>query len=180
MEANERTQHQSMRRLATAARWTGPAAYVIALALEIALNGLPMGRARLLAWVALGLVLFTLATPRRLPRLVLDWAPLAAILLIYDLLRGYADGLLFPAHVFPQINADAWIFGRPIPTVWLQDHLWHGSHHLHWWDYATWLIYLSHFFATLVVAASLWLWAHDKFARYAQMVCALALMGFAT
>lgn len=152
---------------------------MIALGLEIHFDGVPWGRARLLAWIALGLVLFSLATPRRLPRLVLDWAPLAAILLIYDLLRGYADGLLFPAHVLPQIHADQWIFGT-VPTVWLQDHLWHGANHLHWWDYATWLIYLSHFVATLIVAASLWLWAHDKFARYAQMVCVLALMGFAT
>ncbi|HWB22277.1 MAG TPA: phosphatase PAP2 family protein [Gaiellaceae bacterium] len=175
MEANDRID-----RLTTAVRWAGPAAYIIALALEIHFNGVPWGRARLIAWIALGLVLFSLATPRRLPRLVLDWAPLAAILLIYDLLRGYADGLLFPAHTTPQIDADQWIFGKPVPTVWLQDHLWHGAHHLHWWDYASWVVYLSHFVATLVVAASLWLWAHDKFARYAQMVCVLALMGFAT
>jgi PAP2 superfamily len=167
-------------RLTTAVRWMGPTVWVLALALEIHYHGLPWGRARLLAWIALGLALFSLATPRRLPRLVLDWAPLAAILLIYDLLRGYADGLLFPAHTFPQIHADEWIFGKPIPTVWLQEHLWHGANHLHWWDYATWGIYLSHFVATLIVAASLWLWAHDKFARYAQMVCVLALMGFAT
>jgi hypothetical protein len=180
VEAKTRTESTSAARWTAVIRWTGPAVYVLALVLEIHFNGVPWGRARLLAWVALGLVLFSLATPRRIPRLVLDWAPLAAILLIYDLLRGYADGLLFPAHTLPQIDADAWLFGRPIPTVWLQEHLWHGAHHLHWWDYATWGIYLSHFVATLIVAGSLWLWAHDKFARYASMVCALALMGFAT
>jgi hypothetical protein len=172
--------HDRNRRLATAVRWIGPVVWVLALGLEITYNGVPWGRARLLAWIALGLVLFSLATPRRLPRLVLDWGPLAAILLIYDLLRGYADGLLFPAHTFPQIHADEWLFGNTVPTVWLQEHLWHGPNHLHWWDYASWGVYLSHFVATLIVAASLWLWAHDKFARYAQMVCVLALMGFAT
>jgi hypothetical protein len=41
-------------------------------------------------------------------------------------------------------------------------------------------VYLTHFFATLVVAAALWLWAHERFARYASMVCLLAAMGFST
>ena len=175
VEANDRTG-----RLTSAVRWAGPAVYAVALVLEIAYNDVPMGRARLFAWLGLGLVLFSLATPRRLPHLVRDWAPIAAILLIYDLLRGYADGLLFPPHVTPQIDADAWLFGRPVPTVWLQQHLWHGAQHLHWWDYATWGVYLTHFFATLLVAGGLWLYAHDRFGRYAAMVCVLALMGFAT
>jgi membrane-associated phospholipid phosphatase len=62
----------------------------------------------------------------------------------------------------------------------LQTHLWHGADHLRWWDYAAWLVYVSHFFATLVVAAILWTWAHDRFVRFATMVCVLALTGFAT
>src|SRR5436853_26009 len=33
---------------------------------------------------------------------------------------------------------------------------------------------------TLVVAAALWTWAHDRFARFATMVCVLAVTGFAT
>ena len=72
------------------------------------------------------------------------------------------------------------IFGKPIPTVWLQAHLWHGAGDLRWWDYLTWFIYLTHFFATLVVAAILWRWAHDRFFRFATMVCVLSLAGFAT
>jgi membrane-associated phospholipid phosphatase len=39
---------------------------------------------------------------------------------------------------------------------------------------------LTHFFGTLVVAAILWTWAHDRFAKFATMVCVLALTGFAT
>ena len=65
--------------------------------------------------------------------------------------------------------SDIELFGKPIPTVWLQTHLWHGANDLRWWDYATWLVYLSHFFATLIVAAVLWTWAHDRFARFATM-----------
>jgi membrane-associated phospholipid phosphatase len=114
------------------------------------------------------------------PRLVLEWAPFIGVLFLYDRLRGFADGLVFPARELPQIHIEALLFGKPIPTVWLQSHLWHGADHLHWWDYGAWFVYLTHFFATLVVAAVLWTWFHDRFARFATMVCVLALTGFAT
>jgi membrane-associated phospholipid phosphatase len=111
---------------------------------------------------------------------LIEWTPFVVVLFIYDRLRGFADGLLFHARETPQIHVENRLFGTPAPTVWLQSHLWHGAHHLRWWDYATWFVYLTHFFATLVVAAVLWTWAHDRFARYATMVCALALAGFTT
>ena len=87
---------------------------------------------------------------------------------IYDRLRGYADGLLVHAREVPQIKIEAALFGKPIPTVWLQSHLWHGANDLRWWDYATWFVYLTHFVVTLLVAAVLWTWAHDHFARFAS------------
>jgi len=93
---------------------------------------------------------------------------------------GSQTGWFFRRASLPQIHVENALFGTPAPTVRFQSYLWHGAHHLHWWDYATWFIYLTHFFATLVVAAVLWTWAHDRFARYATMVCALALAGFAT
>jgi membrane-associated phospholipid phosphatase len=165
--------------LSTVARWTAPAVYVVALLLEITLRGFPQGWSRPLVWLALGAIVFSVSFSSRVPRVVRDWAPLASILLVYDLLRGYADGLLFPAHTIPQIDADRWFFGA-VPTVWLQRHLWHGANHLEWWDYATWAVYITHFFGTLLVAIGLWLWARDRFARYAAMVCSLAAAGFAT
>jgi len=116
----------------------------------------------------------------RVPRLLIEWAPFVAVLFVYDRLRGFADGLLFHARELPQIHIENALFGTPAPTVWLQSRLWDGAGHLHWWDYATWFVYLTHFFATLVVASVLWTWVHDRFARYATMVCALALTGFAT
>ena len=64
---------------------------------------------------------------RRVPRLVIEWAPFIGVLFIYDRLRGFADGLLFPARELPQIRVEAALFGKPIPTVWLQTHLWHGA-----------------------------------------------------
>ncbi len=143
--------------------------------------GVPTSHDLVFFWFALGIISFSVTdVRRRTSRLVIEWSPFIAVLFIYDRLRGYADGLLFHAREVPQIKIEAALFGRPIPTVWLQAHLWHGAGDLRWWDYATWFIYLTHFFATLIVAAVLWRWAHDRFVRFATMVCVLSLAGFAT
>jgi membrane-associated phospholipid phosphatase len=143
--------------------------------------GVPTSHDLVFFWFALGIIAFSVTdVKRRTSRLVIEWSPFIAVLFIYDRLRGYADGLLFHAREVPQIKVEAAIFGKPIPTVWLQAHLWHGAGDLRWWDYLTWFIYLTHFFATLVVAAILWRWAHDRFVRFATMVCVLSLAGFAT
>jgi hypothetical protein len=161
-------------------RWAGPTVFVAGSAVMIAFAGLPTAKDRLFAWLLVGMVLCSLADVRRaVPRLVLEWSPFIGFLLAYDLLRGVADSV-FTAHVWPQLRVDEWLFAGTVPTVWLQQHMWHGEHDLRWWDYAAWGVYLTHFFGTLVVAALLWLWWHDRFLRYAAMVATLAALGFAT
>jgi membrane-associated phospholipid phosphatase len=162
-------------------RFWVPVVYVLASAAMVFSVGVPTSHDLVFVWFAVGMAAFSITDlRRRVPRLVFDWAPFIAVLFVYDRLRGFADGLVFKAHELPQVRVEAALFGRPIPTVWLQSHLWHGDSHLRWWDYAVWLVYLSHFFATLVVAAVLWTWAHERFSRFATMVCVLALTGFAT
>jgi membrane-associated phospholipid phosphatase len=147
----------------------------------VATVGVPTSHDLVFLWLGLGMASVCITDlRRRVPRLVIEWGPFIAVLFVYDRLRGFADGLVFPARELPQIHVEAILFGKPIPTVWLQSHLWHGAGDLRWWDYATWFVYLTHFFATLVVAAVLWTWFHDRFARFATMVCVLALTGFAT
>jgi membrane-associated phospholipid phosphatase len=143
--------------------------------------GVPTSHDLVFAWFAVGMAAFAVTDLRRkVPSFIKDWAPFMGVLFIYDRLRGYADGALVHPRELPQIKIEAALFGKPIPTVWLQEHLWHGANHLHWWDYATWFVYLTHFLATLVVAAILWTWAHEYFAKFATMVCVLALAAFTT
>jgi hypothetical protein len=138
-------------------RFWVPAAYLAASGAMIATVGVPTSRDLVFLWFAVGMAAFSVTDlRRRVPRLLIEWGPFIAVLFIYDRLRGFADGLVFPAREFPQVHVEAALFGKPIPTVWLQSHLWDGAGDLHWWDYATWLVYLSHFFATLIVAAVLW------------------------
>lgn len=148
---------------------------VLTIAL-IALWGIPTKHDLLFLWLGLGMAAFTF----EVSRVVRDWLPLVGIILVYDLLRGVADGLVSPAREIPQIRAEAFLFGTPVPTVRLQEHFWHGPNHLHWWDYLAWFMHLTHFFATFVAAAVIWVAAREHFARYSAMICTLALTGFAT
>jgi PAP2 superfamily len=164
-----------------ALRWGGPIVYGVALGITLWADGLPLSRDRLLMWILLGLLAFSLTNVRGWARsVVLEWIPFAVILWVYDLLRGQADGLFFEAHVLPQLRADEIMFGGTAPTVTLQNHLWDGFSQIHWYDYAAWLVYVSYFVGTYVVAAFLWWISRPLFRRYVVMVSVLALMGFAT
>jgi membrane-associated phospholipid phosphatase len=151
-------------------------AWVVATVLLFVLWGIPTKHDLLFLWLGLGMAAYSLDGRR----VVRDWLPLVAVIFAYDALRGIADGLLVKARETPQIRLEAFLFGRPVPTVRLQEHLWHGPNDLRWWDYATWFLHLTHFFVTFIAAAAIWVFARDKFAPYARMICVLALTGFAT
>ena len=162
-------------------RWIAPALYVAALSAYMWREGIPVGRERLLLWIVLGLLALSTANlVGWLRSVVFEWLPLALVLAVYDLLRGHADGLLFSAWYRPQLDADSFLFGGTVPTVWLQDRLWHGPTQVHWYDYASWLVYVSYFLATYVVAGVLWFVDRGRFRRYVASVALLAGMAFAT
>ena len=163
------------------ARWIVPALYAAALSAYMWREGVPVGRERLLLWIVVGLLALSTANLLGWARsVVLEWLPFALVLAAYDLLRGQADGLLFSAWYRPQLEADSLLFGGTVPTVWLQDRLWHGPSDLRWYDYAAWAVYVSYFVATYLLAAVLWFLARDRFRRYVGSVALLAGMGFAT
>jgi PAP2 superfamily len=174
-------EHPNTATLQRLMRWGGPTVWAAALVTVVWRDGLPLSRDRLLMWILLGLLAFSLTNVRGWARsVVLEWLPFAVILWAYDLLRGQADGLVFSAHVRPQLRAEQFLFGVTAPTVTLQEHLWKGFFEIHWYDYVTWLVYVSYFLATYVVAAILWFFARDRFRRYVVMVSLIAMMGFAT
>ena len=105
---------------------------------------------------------------------------IALVLIVYDLLRGHADGLLFSTWYRPQLEADAFLLGGTVPTVWLQDRLWQGSWDVRWYDYASWAVYMSYFVATYLIAGLLWFFARARFRRYVGCVALLAGMAYVT
>jgi hypothetical protein len=121
----------------------------------------------------------TTAMPRTWTRTALDWLPVAAILIAYAVLHSLAVDLTPGAHVDPQRAFDEWLFGGVAPTVRLQRALWdHG--HPHWYDYAAWLVYLSHFVVTITVAVVLWAVDYDRFRQFRVVVVLLTFAGFVT
>ena len=157
------------------------AVYGIVASLAWRSHGVPLLGDRLWPWL-LGLLLALSITdlPRFLRGLFVDWLPFIGALILYDLLRGIADGQVLPAHAHPQMWVDKYLFGfGTVPTVFLQRHLWDPAR-LHWYDYATWFVYTSYFFVMPLVAVALWLWAPERFRRYALLVVAVAFAAMAT
>jgi membrane-associated phospholipid phosphatase len=176
--ADERRQGE---RLGRPLHWFGLGAYGVALIAFLLFEGVPLTREVVLLWIVLGLLVVSLTNVRGWVRgVLLEWLPFALILSVYDLMRSQADTLLFAANVRPQLRVEEILFAGTVPTVWLQEHLWHGPSNLRWYDYAACLVYVSYFLATYVVAGILWFFARGLFRRFVAMVSLLAVMGFAT
>jgi hypothetical protein len=111
--------------------------------------------------------------------MLLEWLPIFALLVLYDVLRGAVDGVPQAAHRVAQQDFDNALVGADGPTVWLQDHLWHPGH-LRPWDYAIWAVYMTHFFVVWSVAAVIWHRSHEHFRRYAALIVLLTLGAFLT
>jgi hypothetical protein len=139
-------------------------------------TGLPTDRSVLLGWVLAALAAQSLGRGRAaLVRLLADWVPLGALLLLYDRTRGMADGLGVTVHVSEPAAVDRWLGDGVLPTVWLQQH-WGAS----WWTAVASLVYSSHFVVTPLVLAALWLRDRARWARYARLVLALSAAGLVT
>jgi len=161
-------------------RIAAPLAWLAATIWFVAAEGLPLTRDWILAWILLGLLAFSLGDLRGwFKGALLDWLPFFAILAGYDLARGAADGLVFEPFFLPQIEVDRFLFGGQVPTVWLQERLYTPGT-LPWYGVVAWVVYMSHFFATPLLAAVLWKLDRPRFRRYAITVAVLSLAGFAT
>ena len=81
--------------------------------------------------------------------------------------------------ITPQIDADRALFFGQVPTTWLQQHFYHPAS-VHWWDALATLVYASHFLATPIVAAVLWVRDRAVWFSYICRVIALAVAGLVT
>ena len=153
--------------------WTGLA---LAFVTTVVVNGMPTDRVVLLGWVLTGLVAHAAVDGwRRIVRLLAEWLPVAALLLAYDATRGLADGLGMPVHVAELADADRWLGGGVLPTVWLQQTL-----EADWWKAVAALVYGSHFVVTPLLLCVLWLKNRQLWGRYVRLVLALSAAGLAT
>ncbi|HEV7189171.1 MAG TPA: phosphatase PAP2 family protein [Blastococcus sp.] len=141
-----------------------------------AVDGLPTDRVVLLGWGFTGLAAHAAVDGwRRAVRLLVEWLPVAVLLLAYDATRGVADGLGMPLHVTQPAAADLWLGGGTLPTAWLQQ-----TFTADWWAALAALVYCSHFVVTPLLLCVLWVRNRPLWGRYVRMVLALSVAGLAT
>jgi hypothetical protein len=148
----------------------------VALAVFIGVDGVPFDREGLLLWVATGVAAASIGR-RAVVHVVLDFLPLALVLIVYDHLRGLSDSLGMPTWWTPQLDLDRALGFGQVPTVWLQERLKYQD--ARWWDVAVCLCYISFFFLPYLTAGVLWLRGRRDFHRWAGRFVALSFLGFA-
>ncbi len=144
--------------------WAGIGVWVAALVGQIIVAGVPLDRQAVLAWIAAGLLAFSIGR-RPLWTVVSDWLPFASVLVVYDYARGMADGIGLPVLWQQPIDVDRFLAGGTVPTVWLQEHLKLG--HPPWWEAGVSLTYVSFFLLPYLVAGVLWLRGRAAFRHWA-------------
>ena len=111
-----------------------------------------------------------------LQRVILDWLPFTAVLLMYDgsrsLVARSGCPCTSPTSRTPRPGCSAGVQ----PAVWLQQHLYDAAHPMvvHWYDAVCTLVYTSHFLATPIVAAILWVRDRETWLRFIRRVVALS------
>jgi hypothetical protein len=166
----------------------GWALFGASLVVYYILAGIPWSTNSVLLYVVAGLVISSLGSGVRWKRLMLDWLPLIAVLFGYGVLRGYASntfwgqvssahGSVVQAFYSPQVWFDTHIFSVD-PTAQLQR--WLYTPGLHFWDYLTWACYMTHFFASFIIAGVLWKTNHARFRRFVPLFVGLTFIGYIT
>src|SRR5436190_348825 len=120
-------------------------AYVLGLVVLFGRTGISFDKEIVLLVVVGALAVWCVGRPwSEARRLALGWVPFLAALVAYDAARSLAQTLGRPVAVTPQINAEKLLFFGHVPTVSLQAHFLDA--HVHWYDVAASLVYVSHFF----------------------------------
>lgn len=119
-------------------------------------------------------LLFAAIIIGRLKSFLRDWVPFLALLLAYEMLRGFADNH-FTVHVGSLVTAEKALFAGYLPTQVLQD-LFYKAGSVGWQDIAATIIYFLHF--PLPLAAAFFLWVKNK-QQYYRFVVALITLSFA-
>jgi PAP2 superfamily len=141
--------------------------------------GPPVTRPDQLMWILIIILVANVGRGLSIPRILIDWLPLFVILYAYDYTRGWATELGIPTHYTWMISADKFMFHGTVPTQWLQAHF-YNPQTVHWYDEASGLVYLSHFFVSLALATALYIISRDRWAAFMRRFILLSLAGLAT
>jgi PAP2 superfamily len=129
-------------------------------------------------WVAIILFVAAILSGRGL-LFLRDWGVFIAVLLAWQLASPLATRFSFPWHLQEMISADKFMFFGNVPSVWLQQRLYHKGV-LEPWDVLAAVMYMLHFLAPLLSGFLLWMYNRALFRKFAITFVLVALAGFAT
>ena len=109
---------------------------------------------------------------------IINFGPFVILLLVYDSLRSFSPYLDKHIHYLQMPNFDRWVFHGVLPTLWLQQHLYHG--HISWYDYYFYALYMCHFVTPLLIAIAIWKWRPQHYNRYVMAFLLMSYAGFVT
>jgi PAP2 superfamily len=159
-------------------RWGALGIYAFVLAYQWNRYGVPFDRTGLLFWIAVGLGCWCIGRhPVWLLWVLVDFFPLAAVLIAYDRLRGWSYTVGMPTWWWPQINVDKALFFGKVPTVWLQERL--KQVDVQWYDVVVCICYYSFFFLPYLMAGILWIRGRKDFYGWVGRFVGLSFLGFA-
>ncbi len=107
-----------------------------------------------------------------------DWVPFIALLIGYEMLRGFADTSGFRVNVENLVNLERSIFGF-IPTEELQKRFF-DPNHIRWYDIGAVLIDFLHFPLPLIAAFYFWIKDRHQYWKFIVALLALSFAGFVT
>jgi hypothetical protein len=127
----------------------------------------------------LGLLVMLMAVAlymNRAGRFLRDWGLVVLAFLAYGLAARAVPDLGLPVHYTPQIDADRILGLGSLPTLWLQDHLYHGTTGA--LEVFAVVMYTSHFFSPLVLAFLTWtVWRGRGFTDLLFGLLAVSILG---
>lgn len=138
-------------------------------------DGFAFNRELVLLYISTGLVAASIGQGRRMFYVLRDWLPFALLLIAYDLSRGAADFVGRPTLWHWQADADRWLFGGTMPTVWLQERL--KLPQPPWWEVGVSTVYMSFFVLPYVIAGVLWLRDREEWKRFVKLFVGLNFAG---
>jgi hypothetical protein len=164
-------------------RAIGSVIWLVAFVIVCFLWGLPTDPLFALLWLWIATICWNSHWPvRDHLRFVRDWAPIAIVLVVYNLSRGYADNGVNP-HAEAMVRADidmwGWATGGQTPTVWLQHHL-YDPNHVRWYDTLASAVYFSHFVLAPTIAGVLWIRDRPLWGKFMRRWVTLFAAGLLT
>lgn len=106
------------------------------------------------------------------------FVPFVGLLLVYESFRGIVPKLNNNVNFTWMVDVDRLMFFGQLPTVWLQDRLWHGS--VQWYDFILYITYMLHFVLPFALAFIVWKTKESQYWRYATAFLFVSFAGFIT